>query len=406
MKQDVGELAVFGGIPAFERRVHVGRPNVGDRERLGRRFGDLLDRRWLTNDGRYVREFEEEVARLSGVRHCVATCNGTLGLEIALRAAGVRGEVILPSFTFVATAHAVEWIGCTPVFCDVGLDSHTIDPAEVERAVTPRTAAILGVHLWGRSCDVEALETVADRHGLTLLFDAAHAFGCSHGGEMIGRFGDAEVFSFHATKFVNAFEGGAVVTDDDALAERMRLMRNFGFAGYDRVVSPGTNAKMNEASAAMGLTSLESMAEFVEINRRNHDRYAEGLDGRPGLSLLRFDERERRNYQYVVVEVDPGTAGIGRDALVRLLQAENVLARRYFHPGCHRMEPYRSRVPDAGRRLPRTERLSGRLLSLPTGTAVRPEEIDEICSLLRLAVGRGEEVSRRMEACDPAAAGS
>jgi len=394
----VETLAVLGGAPAFAEPLHVGRPNIGDRARLGARLEDILDRRWLTNGGPYVEEFERRIAEMLGVRHVVAMCNATVAMEIAIRAIGLTGEVIVPSFTFVATAHALQWQQITPVFCDVDPHTHNLDPARVEALVTPRTTGIIGVHVWGRPCAVDALATIAERRGLHLLFDAAHAFGCASGGRMLGNFGAAEVFSFHATKFLNSGEGGAVATNDDDLAARVRLMRNFGFADYDDVVYVGTNGKMNEMSAAMGLTSLESMDDFVATNRANHAAYAAGLAGIPGVRLTAYDEATRPNYQYVVLEVDEGEAGLGRDALHRVLHAERVLARRYFHPGCHRMEPYRSHFPHAGLLLPETERLTERVLSLPTGTAVGAAEIATICGIVRHALAEAPAVRRHLAA--------
>ena len=230
------DFAILGGVPAFNERLHVGRPNIGDRKRLMEQINDILDRRWLTNAGVYVREFERRVAEMVGVAHCIAMCNGTVALEIAIRALGLEGEVIVPSFTFIATAHALQWQGITPVFCDIDPQTHNIDPARVEQLITHRTTGIIGVHVWGRSCNVEELTSIANKYHLRVLYDAAHAFACSRHGKMIGSFGNAEVFSFHATKFVNTFEGGAVVTNDSDLAARIQLMRNFGFAGYDDVV--------------------------------------------------------------------------------------------------------------------------------------------------------------------------
>jgi len=394
--RSVEQLALFGGTPAFSSVLHVGRPNVGDRTRLLDRIGDILDSRWLSNNGPYVREFEQRVADLAGVRHCVSTCNATMGIQLLVQALGLTGEVILPSLTFVASAHALAWQGLTPVFCDVDPVTHNLDPARVQELITPRTSAIMGVHLWGRPCDVDALDAVARRHGLVLIFDAAHAFACSHRGRMIGGFGRAEVFSFHATKFVNSFEGGAVVTDDDGLAERIRLTTNFGLSGPDEVALLGTNAKLSEAAAAMGLTSLDSLDEFVAVNRDNWHAYRAALRGVPGMHLAAFDPGERNNYQYVVVEVDEDRAGVSRDQLQAVLLAENVMARRYFHPGCHRLEPYRSRDPHAGDRLPQTRRLAGRLLVLPSGTAIGRTEIRVIGEIIRLVVGSVPTVRRRL----------
>jgi dTDP-4-amino-4,6-dideoxygalactose transaminase len=383
---------VLGARPAFDAPLHVGRPNLGDREAFLARVGEMLDRRWFSNDGPIVREFEGRIAEYVGVRHCVAMCNATVALEIAMRALGLRGEVILPAYTFVATAHALQWQEITPVFADIDPRTHTIDPASIERLVTPRTSGIVGVHVWGRPCDTDAIEAIARRHDLAVMYDAAHAFGCSHRGRMIGSFGACEVLSFHATKFLNSFEGGAVLTNDDALAETMRLMRNFGFAGLDRVVYLGVNGKMTEVCAAMGLTSLEAVDEIVAVNRRNYEAYREGLRDLPGLAVIDYDPAERNNYQYVVVEVDPQAAALDRDELVAVLHAENVLARKYFWPGCHRMEPYRSLQPNAALLLPETERVAPRILVLPTGQAVTPGVVDDVTRLVRTALGRADEV--------------
>ena len=385
-------IALLSGQPAFREPLHVGRPNVGDRGQFLSRVTDMLDRRWLTNDGPLVQEFEAKVAGIVGVTHCVAMCNATVALEIAIRALELKGEVLLPSYTFVATAHALQWQEITPVFADVDPRTHNIDPGAIERLITPRTTGILGVHVWGRPCDTAAIHKIAERHGLKEMYDAAHAFGCSHGGRMIGSFGTCEVFSFHATKFVNSFEGGAVVTNDDALASKMRLMRNFGFAGYDRVTYLGTNGKMPEICAAMGLTSLEAMEDIVAINRRNYDAYRQGLRGLPGVSLINLDPAERQNFQYMVAAVDPGQACLNRDELVAVLHADNVLARKYFWPGCHRMEPYSSFQPNASLLLPETESLAARVVVLPTGQDVTPATVRTICAIIRSAFEQAEAV--------------
>jgi len=397
LKETLNDLAALGGDPAFAEPLHVGRPNIGDRERLFERIGDILDRRWLTNDGPYVRDFERRVADYVGAKHCIAMCNATVALEIAVRGLELKGEVIVPSFTFVATAHALQWQEITPVFCDVHPRTHCIDPGVIERMITPRTTGIIGVHLWGRACDIEALSEIARRRNLKLLFDAAHAFGCSHRGRMIGGFGDLEVFSFHATKCLNTFEGGAIVTNNDALAAKFRLMKNFGFAGYDKVVNIGTNGKMSEVSAAMGITNFESLDAFIAHNQANYRSYQEGLARVPGLGLVAYDPSESSNYQYIIVEVDEAKSGLTRDQLQRVLWAENVLARRYFHPGCHRMEPYQSYFPHAGFLLPETERLSQKVLALPTGTGVGPDEISRVCQIVRLAVAKAESLRSRLE---------
>ena len=396
IKKRVEDLSCFGGEAAFARTLHVGRPNIGDREKLLGRFKDMLDRNWLTNRGPFVREFEDQVTRLLGVKHCVAMCNGTVALEIAARALGLKGEVIVPSFTFIATAHCLQWQEITPVFCDVDPETYTIDPDRIEELITPRTTGIIGVHLWGRGCNVETIEAVARKHNLRFIFDASHSFACSYRGNMIGSFGDAETFSFHATKFINTFEGGAVVTNNDELAEKMRLMKNFGFSGLDNVIYIGTNGKMSEMSAAMGLTSLEDMDRFVAVNKRNHFAYLKCLKGQSGLKMLTYDEEEKNNYQYVVLEVDEQQTGISRDRLMKILHAEGIRARRYFYPGCHKMEPYRSYFPHAGLLLPVTERLVNRILCLPTGSDVEVADVETICEIIAFVGNHAEQIETRI----------
>ncbi|MBV9678291.1 MAG: aminotransferase class I/II-fold pyridoxal phosphate-dependent enzyme [Acidobacteriaceae bacterium] len=390
-KNKVDELAIKTGIPLFPEPVHVGRPNIGSQKAFLSRMQDILDRRWLSNGGPMVVEFERRLQEYLGVRNAICITNATVALELVIRALDLKGEVIVPSFTFIATAHALQWQEITPVFADVESTSHHIDPEGIEKLITPRTTGIIGVHLWGLPCKHAQLQEIADRRGLTLLYDAAHAFGCTLDGQMIGNFGAAEVFSFHATKFFNSFEGGAIATNDDALAERLRLMRNFGFKGYDSVEHIGTNGKMTEASAAMGLTNLDSIDEFMAANVRNYALYQQFLGDLPGCRFIQYPNHEQTNYQYVVLEIDKEKAGIDRDSILRILHSENILARRYFYPGCHRMEPYRSLYPYNVYRLPQTEELVRRVLVLPTGTAIHPHEIEAIASVVRLVLTNPEE---------------
>ena len=382
------DLAINGAAPAYAGPLHVGRPNIGDRADFMRRVDGILDSQWLTNNGPMVQELEQRIAAHLGVRHCVAMCNGTIALEIAIRALGLEGEVIVPSWTFVATAHALSWQGITPVFADIDPHTHNLDPSAVRRMITPRTSGIIGVHLWGRAAPVEALQSIADEHGLELMFDAAHAFDCSHRGRKIGGFGRCEVLSFHATKVFNTFEGGAVLTNDDELAEAMRLMRNFGFKGYDNVIHPGTNGKMPEINAAMGLVNLDALPGFVDANRRNHQAYADAFAGIDGIGLVEYQAADDPNYQYVVAQVESDFPA-SRDQLIAALQAENILARKYFWPGCHRMQPYRDLYPNAGLLLQNTDSVAAKTIVLPTGSGVSDEDIQLIASVIRWQ-GRGD----------------
>lgn len=377
------DLAINGAPPAFESPLHVGCPNIGSRDHFLEYVDSIFQRQWLTNNGPLVQELEQRVAELHASKHCVAMCNGTVALEIAIRALGLVGEVIVPSYTFIATAHALSWQAITPVFADIDPVSHNLDPAAVRRMITPRTSGIIGVHLWGRSAPVDELQMIADEYGLKLIFDAAHAFGCSYKGRMVGNFGVCEVLSFHATKFFNTCEGGAVITNDDELAERIRLMRNFGFAGFDNVIHPGTNGKMMEIAAAMGLVNLNAISKVVEENRNNNHTYRESLSDLSGISVLPFDETECNNFQYVVMEVGEKCPA-SRDAIIEALHAENILARKYFWPGCHNMQPYRDLYPHAGLLLPNTQQVADRVIVLPNGTAIDSEMVREVSAVIRV----------------------
>ncbi|MDT0610823.1 aminotransferase class I/II-fold pyridoxal phosphate-dependent enzyme [Streptomyces lancefieldiae] len=393
------ELAVLGGTPSFDEPLHIGRPNVPDERRTMARIQQALDRRWLTAFGPLVKQFERDIAAAAGVKHCVAMCNASVALQVLIRAAGLRGEVVLPSFTFIATAHTLQWEGVTPVFCDIDEKTGNLDPAHARRLITERTTGIMGVHLWGHPAPTEDLAALADEHGLRLFYDSAHAIGSSRYGRPVGSFGDAEVFSFHATKFINSFEGGAVVTDDEELAERVRAIHNYGRGEGSVVSSLGTNAKMTEVAAAMGITSLENMSHLIDVNRGHHNRYAEGLADVPGVVLREPLPENTINHQYVVVEVDERAAGVGRDALAAALTADNVLVRTHFDPGCHRTEPYvRAPRRHAPLPLPRTEALGSRVVMLPTGNAVGSAEVDRVCALIREIVDHGEAVTAAVAA--------
>jgi dTDP-4-amino-4,6-dideoxy-D-glucose transaminase len=393
-KHSMLDLALFGGRPSFEPPVILGEPVVPDVDAVLREMSELLQSRRFTNDGPRVHAFEHAIMELTGASHCVATDNGTSGLQIAARALGVEGEVIVPAFTFIATAHAFAWQGLCPVFVDVDPHTHTIDPNAVAAAVTPRTTAICGVHLWGNVCDVAALTAIAERHDLTLLFDAAHALGCADSdGVRVGGFGNAEIFSFHATKFVSAFEGGAVVTDDARLAERLARARNFGFDDSGHAAGIGINAKMSEASAVMGLHSLQHYDQIVAVNRRNLRGYSAALEGCAGIDILLPDDLSASNCQYVVARIDEARSGLSRDTLLAALRAEGVFAKAYFVPPCHLAEPYRTPKPG---HLPVSELLAREVLCLPSGLAVELEQVFEICELIRSIRQLGPRVERRL----------
>ena len=374
-------------VPDGERMLHVGQPNLVDRAAFDCLVDEMYENRWFTNNGQLVQRLERRLSEYLNVKHVVLVNNGTTGLQIAAQALGLTGEVILPAFTFVATAHALQWIGLKPVFCDIDPQTHCIDPLKIEALITEQTSAITGVHVWGRPCPTDAIDEIASRHKLATLYDAAHAFGCRHEGRMLGNFGQCEVFSLHATKFFHTFEGGAVTTNDDALAEKIRLMKNFGFESMDRVVELGVNGKMPEICAAMGLASLEQLDDVFAANRRNYDAYSAGLADVPYVHLYAQTDLEATNFQYIVVEVDED-ATLSRDEILKQLHDSNILARRYFFPACHRMEPYRTLYPEFLDALPETDLLCQRIMILPTGTAISPDDIYRICATLRSSLTR------------------
>jgi dTDP-4-amino-4,6-dideoxyglucose len=400
MKSLWRDLAIAGGAPEFDRPMIVGRPNTGDIDRFFARMGDVFASGRFSNNGPFAREFEARICELTGARHCIATCNATIGLELAITALGLTGSVVVPSFTFVATAHALQRCGITPLFCDVDSATHNISAAAAEQAIRPDTSGILGVHLWGRACPIDELEALARKRGLRLLFDAAHAFGCTHNGRPVGTFGRAEVFSFHATKAINSFEGGAIVTHDDQLAAKLRELRMFGQDNDGTVVRAGTNAKMSEPCAAMGLTSLDAMDAIFAHNRSNYDVYRATLDLVPGLRFAAADPGEVSNYQFVPLEVDAGTFGMSRDQLLHVLGMENVVAKAYFSPGCHACEPYRSRAGFSPQDLPVTDRLGESVLCLPTGLAVSPEDAARIARIIALSASPEPGLTARLPSAD------
>ncbi|MEZ6121818.1 MAG: DegT/DnrJ/EryC1/StrS family aminotransferase [Planctomycetaceae bacterium] len=382
MKTCLSDFAIAGGRPVFCEPLLVGRPGIPDRQAFLRRVSGILDSGHLTNGGPLVGEFEQRLQDYLGVRHAIAVCNGTAALQVMAMAAELSGEVIVPSMTFIATAHALQWMGLTPIFADIDEHTHTLNPVSVEQCVTSRTSAILAVHLWGNPCDARSLQMIADRHHLKLLFDASHAFGCRTANSRIGNFGHAEAFSFHATKVMHAFEGGAVVTNHAEIAERCRLMRNFGITGLCQIDSLGINAKMNELSAAAGLTSLENLPEVIRHNQRNLSEYRREFQDLPGLTITIPETEEDRNAQYVVARVAEGQFGLNRDQLLTVLRAEGVLARAYFVPGCHHAPPYAGNPKHTPVPLPVTDSLLHDVIQFPSGVSVDDSRIRRIGALL------------------------
>ncbi len=391
-------LAVLGGTPAFEENLCIGTPNVLNRKRFLELANEALDNRWLTNFGPLNQKLQNEICRVTGAKYCLAVSNATVGLELVTLALGLKGEVILPSFTFVATAHALKRAGLTPVFCDVDPVSHCLDPKALRALITPKTSAVLGVHLWGQiGPDADEIQQICREKKIALVYDAAHAFGCGGPGGTLSRHGDAQVFSFHATKFINTFEGGAITTNSEEVFQKVKQMANFGFAGLDHVTGWGTNAKLNEISAAMGIAEIERMEFILSANRANHGLYRKTLK----VNGIRIQEPTAdSNFQYVVAAVEADKLGLSRDQVLQVLWTENVLARRYFYPACHRMEPYASDKTLKRNPLPNTEKVAAEVLVLPTGETMGSEKIERVCRILQTAAK--PEIARQIRELLPA----
>ena len=395
-------LAILGGTPVFAKARHVGTPFIPPRELLHASLDDILDSRWLTNDGPFVGKLEDMLAKRHGVNHAVAVCNATIALQLLFRALGLQGEIILPSFTFIASAHSATWENLETRFVDISPETHCLDPAAVTEAIGTKTAAILGVNLWGQNCDVARLGKIAKTAGIPLVLDAAQALGCRmmHDCRDVTTAGGAvaSVISLHATKVVNSLEGGAILTNDAALAEELRRMRNFGFDGYDKVASLGTNAKLNEFSAAFAIRGLECLDNRIQHNTIIRQMYQESLADLPGVSFHSPQTSPTENHHYAVLMIDAADCPLSRDELMFALWAENVLARRYFYPGCHRMEPYASRPAIWQPRLPVTEAVAASVLVVPASSAVSPQDVVLISQRIRQALQQHGDVRERLQA--------
>jgi dTDP-4-amino-4,6-dideoxygalactose transaminase len=352
----------------------VGLPNSPGESDYVKYVSEILKTRRFSNNGPFLQRLEREIEAYLGVSHCVCVANATVGIEMVLRVCGLEGEVILPSFTFIATAHAVSWMGLKPVFAEIRGNDHMIDPAVVEDLITERTSAIMGVHLWGGRCEAEAIEKIAQKYELPVIYDAAHAFGVSFKGKKVGGGGLCEVFSFHATKFFNTFEGGAITTESEDLAAKLRRARSFGFEGMDKVVSGGTNAKLSEAHAAMGVANLPYVESLREANRRTYEVYRDYLGECSEIDFYSFGEGVEPNFQYVVICVPQ----CRRDAILGDLHAGGVMARRYFYPGAHRSAPYLPTTTE----LPVTDAVSAGILVLPAGPSISEIDVGRIARII------------------------
>jgi dTDP-4-amino-4,6-dideoxygalactose transaminase len=374
-------IALFGGPPFFEQPLNIVRPTFPLMENFLPAFRAALATGQVTNNGRWVLEFERKLSEYLAVP-TLAFCNGQLALMTVLRAAGIEsGEVIVPSFTFPATPHAVRWCGAEPVFADIASDgSMCLDPEDVERKVTSRTVAVLGVDPYGIACDYAALTAIARRNGLKVLFDSAPSFGTRVDGRPIGGCGDAQIFSFHATKAFPTMEGGCLCSHDQELLERARKIRNFGQGAdgdYDEV---GLNGKLTEICALIGLEQLKIFEQGTINRRRAVERMRTGLERISGLTLAQAPANQEPIWLYLPVVIDKNRFGMNRDELVMALQKENLFTRKYYSPPCHHLSAYRN-ARDLS--LPRTEATAYNVVALPVYNDMTDRECDGIVQVFR-----------------------
>lgn len=350
-------------------------------------FSDLLkqiwNNKWITNNGQFHQQLEKELAQYLKVPFISLFTNGTLPLITALQALRITGEVITTPYSFVATTHSLWWNGIKPVFVDVDLSNCGLDPAKIEAAITPKTTAIMPVHCYGKPCDTKAIQEIADKYGLKVIYDAAHAFGVEVDGKSILNSGDMSTLSFHATKVYNTIEGGALVVHDEITKKRIDYLKNFGFANETTVVAPGINSKMDEIRAAYGILNLRKVDAAITARKRVAQRYRDELQDVPGVTFFNDMPGVRHNYSYFPIFINPEIFGQTRDALYFSMREKNVLGRRYFYPLISEFSTYKG-LPSANREnLPNAHLLANSVICLPMHHDLSEEDIKRVISCIK-----------------------
>ncbi len=362
--------------------TYVTKPALPPLEEFTALLQKVWDSRLLTNGGPMHKEFERALAEFLGVKYVSLFCNGMIALQIGLQALKITGEVITTPFSFAATTHAIYWNNCTPVFCDIKPD-YTIDPAKIESLISPRTTAILPVHVYGRPCDHEAIQKIADLYGLKVFYDAAHAFAVRQNDVSVLNCGDLSMLSFHATKVFNTFEGGALITDNPKLKTRIDFLKNFGFAGETTVVAPGSNGKMNEFQAALGLLQLKHIDSYIAERKRIDAIYREELSGIEGLFFEGDIPGTTSNYAYFPILIDQKSYGMSRDDVYEKFRTNNIYVRRYFYPLISTFPCYRELPSASSRNLPVASKVAGQILCLPIYPDLDHGIVRGICASLK-----------------------
>ena len=366
------------------KSIYVTQPALPPLEEFTEYLEKIWDNKILTNNGPYHQELEEKLAKHLGVKYISLFSNGTLALVTATQVLNITGEVITTPFSFVATTHSLWWNNIKPVFVDIEPDFFNLDPNKIEAAITPQTTAIMPVHVYGNPCYVEKIQKIADKYGLKVIYDAAHAFGVKNGTKSILKYGDLSILSFHATKTYSTIEGGAIICHDKKTKERIDFLKNFGFADETTVVAPGINAKMNEVQAAFGLLQLKYVDTYIAERKKIAQTYRAELSATNGITILNDINNVSHNYSYFPILVDKKKFGSSRDQLYEFLKQKSIFTRRYFYPLISQFPTYRSLQSAKPENLPIAESISDQVLCLPIYPNLSRKEVLHICKLIKL----------------------
>lgn len=371
-------------MKSINERINVTSPLIPKLEDFHPYLEDIWKRKWLTNNGHYHQELEQTLCQYLKIDYISLFTNGTLPLMVALQALRINGEVITTPYSFVATTHSIWWNGIKPVFVDIDPKTCNIDPDKIEAAITPKTTAIMPVHCYGMPCDVAAIEEIADKYGLAVIYDAAHAFGVEVNGKSILNYGDISTLSFHATKVYNTVEGGALVSHDHKTKRRIDYLKNFGLADETTVVAPGINGKMDEIRSAYGLLNLKQVNEAIKIRKKIVEAYCDGLKSISGISHLDYSNQNvRHNYSYFPIFIDSSKYWLTRDELYEKLKQYNVFGRRYFYPLISNMTVYRGYESSQPANLPIANKIAESVLCLPIYKDLEIKDVERIVQLIK-----------------------
>ncbi len=367
-----------------DKRITVTSPLLPPLEEFIPYLEDIWKRKWITNNGHYHQKLEQALSEYLKVPYLSLFTNGTLPIIVALQALRITGEVITTPYSFVATTHSLWWNGIKPVFVDVDPATGNLDPEKIEAAITPKTTAIMPVHVYGNPCDIERIKEIADIYGLKVIYDAAHAFGVERDGKSILEAGDMSSLSFHATKTYNTLEGGALICHDSDTKQRIDYLKNFGFSGETSVIAPGINGKMDEVRAAYGLLQLKYVDKAILQRKKVADLYRKELGGVAGISFIKDIEDIRHNYSYFPIFVDETIYGMTRDELYFKLREANIFGRRYFYPLISEFSTYRGLPSSKKANLPNAHRLADSVVCLPMHNELSEEDTNRIASIIAL----------------------